>query len=47
MSKAAAHPLTGAHSLLDVGERAALPFATIANAVDALVEAELIEEARR
>jgi aminopeptidase-like protein len=34
----------GAHSLLDVAERSDLPFATIARAADALVEAELIGE---
>ena len=33
----------GAHSLLDVAERAELPFALIADAADALVNAELIE----
>jgi aminopeptidase-like protein len=37
----------GSHSLLDVAERADLPFDTIAKAADALVEAELIEEAQR
>jgi aminopeptidase-like protein len=36
----------GSHSLLDVAERADLPFSTIAKAAHALVEAELIEEAR-
>jgi aminopeptidase-like protein len=34
----------GEHSLLDVAERAALPFADIARAADALLAAELIEE---
>jgi aminopeptidase-like protein len=34
----------GEHSLLDVAERAELPFATVADAADALVEAELVEE---
>jgi aminopeptidase-like protein len=34
----------GAHSLLDVAERADIPFGTIAKAADALVGAELIEE---
>ncbi len=34
----------GAHSLLDIAERAALRFATIAEAADALARAELIEE---
>ena len=34
----------GEHSLLDVAERAELPFATVAAAADALVEADLLEE---
>jgi len=33
----------GDHSLLDVAERAELPFATVAAAADALVEADLVE----
>jgi aminopeptidase-like protein len=37
----------GEHSLLDVAERADLPFATVAGAADALVEAELLEEVER
>lgn len=35
------------HSLLDVAERAGLPFATVAAAADALVEADLLEEVAR
>jgi aminopeptidase-like protein len=34
----------GEHSLLDVAERADLPFSVVAEAADALVEAELLEE---
>ena len=37
----------GEHSLLDVAERAELPFATVAAAADALVEADLLEEVAR
>ena len=33
----------GRHSLLDVAERAAIPFATIRAAADALVSAELLD----
>ena len=33
----------GRHSLLDVAERAGLPFATIRVAADALLAAELLE----
>ena len=36
----------GGHSLLDVADRAELPFAVVAEAADALVEAELLEEVR-
>jgi aminopeptidase-like protein len=36
----------GGHSLLDVAERADLPFAVVARAADALVDAELLEEVR-
>jgi aminopeptidase-like protein len=35
----------GAHSLLDIAERAAMPFAAIRQAADALVSAELLEDA--
>ena len=35
------------HSLLDVAERADLPFAAVAGAADALVEADLLEEMPR
>jgi aminopeptidase-like protein len=35
----------GAHSLLDVAERAKLPFASVAEAADALVAADLLEDA--
>lgn len=37
----------GEHSLLDVAERAQLPFATVARAARALVAADLLEEAGR
>jgi aminopeptidase-like protein len=37
----------GEHSLLDTADRAELPFAVVAGAADALVEAELLEEVRR
>jgi aminopeptidase-like protein len=36
----------GEHSLLDVAERAELPFSAVADAADALVEAELLQELR-
>ena len=34
----------GQHSLLDVAERAGLPFAEVAKAAEALVEADLLQE---
>jgi aminopeptidase-like protein len=34
----------GGHSLLDVAERADLPFAVVADAAAALLDADLIEE---
>jgi aminopeptidase-like protein len=37
----------GEHSLLDVADRAELPFAVVVEAADALVEAELLQEVRR
>jgi aminopeptidase-like protein len=37
----------GRHSLLDVAERAGLPFGLVAEAADALVDAELLEEVPR
>jgi len=37
----------GRHSLLDVAERAGMPFAVVAEAADALLAAELLEEAPR
>jgi aminopeptidase-like protein len=37
----------GEHSLLEVAERAELPFATVAAAADALVEADLLQEIAR
>jgi aminopeptidase-like protein len=37
----------GEHSLLDVAERADLPFAAVARAADALVEADLVQEVPR
>ena len=35
----------GKHSLLDVAERAGLPFAVVARAADALADADLLREA--